>query len=58
MKTLIPLLLFLIVLSIPVLRRFFIFWFVVMPVGWVPIFLIVIVVVYLKRVTRKNNIRR
>ena len=45
----IPLVLVVIILSFAELRRFFLLWFVVMPIGWIPVFLIFIIAVYVKR---------
>ena len=55
MKSWIWLVLIGIILIIPVFRRFFILWFIVFPVGWIPVFLIVIILVGVKRLrTRKK----
>jgi len=41
----VPWVLVVIILSFPELRRFFIQWFLIMPIGWIPVFLIVIIAV-------------
>mgnify|MGYP001165947703 CR=1 FL=1 len=58
MKSWVWLVLIAIILIVPVLRRFFILWFIVFPVGWIPVFLIVIILVGVKHLRRRDKAAR